>query len=407
MMAVGTQASQDGLRVLLNPAARREVPGLTAPGEPVLVHRKLPGYAPTPLVSCPGLAARLGVGEVLVKDESWRLGLPAFKILGASYAVCRALAARLGREVTWQTLDELRAELARLGPLTLAAATDGNHGKAVARMARLLGLGALIYVPQGTAPARIAAIAAEGASVTEVAGDYDAAVRRSARDERAGCLVISDTSWPGYTRIPRWVTEGYSTIFVEASEQLAAMGARQPDVVAVPVGVGALAAAAVRHFKSATGGGAPFLIGVEPEGACCVLESLRAGQLVTVPGPHTSIMAGLNCGTPSHVAWPLLRAGLDAVVAVTDDWARLAMRELDAARIIAGETGAAALAGLLATVTTPEGRPVVQAARLGPGSSVLLLVTEGATDARAWEQVVGHRPGNRGRPGEPGLSAAG
>jgi diaminopropionate ammonia-lyase len=376
-------------QVLLNAAARPHVPGAARTSEPLQVHRRLPGYAPTPLVDCPGLAAELGVGTVLVKDESWRLGLPSFKMLGASYAVCRVLIDRLGHAVDWDTVDDLRAALAPLGPLTLSAATDGNHGRAVARMARLLGTRALIYVPDGTAPARIAAIESEGASVSVVAGDYDTAVRRSAQDGNENCLVVSDTSWPGYIRTPAWVSEGYSTIFAEVTEQLAAAGTGMPDLLVIPVGVGALAAAVVRHYKTEERERSPFLLGVEPRAANCVLESLRAGALATVPGPHPSIMAGLNCGTPSQIAWPLLAAGMDAMVAVTDGWARRAMRALATAGIVAGETGAAALGGLLAVCETAEGAPVREAARLGPATSVLLLCTEGATDPQAWEAIVG------------------
>lgn len=376
-------------QVLVNAAARPHVPGATRTGEPLRVHRRLPGYAPTPLVSCPGLAAELGVGTAWVKDESWRLGLPSFKMLGASYAVCRVLIERLGHEVDWDTLDDLRTALAPLGPLTLSAATDGNHGRAVARMARLLVSRAVIYVPEGTAPARIAAIESEGASVSVVTGDYDAAVRRSAQDASENCIVVSDTSWPGYIRTPAWVSEGYSTIFAEVAEQLTAAGAGMPDLVVIPVGVGALAAAVVRHYKSEGQERSPFLLGVEPRAANCVLESLRAGDLATVPGPHPSIMAGLNCGTPSQIAWPMLAAGMDAMVAMTDDWARRAMRALATAGIVAGETGAAALGGLFAIGETAEGAPVREAAQLGPGTSVLLLCTEGATDPQAWEAIVG------------------
>lgn len=375
--------------VLVNPAARARVAGTARDGDPLAAHRRLPGYAPTPLVSCPDIAAGLGVGAVWAKDESRRLGLPSFKVLGASYAVCRVLAQRLGAEPAWATIGDFRAALAPLGRLTLTAATDGNHGRAVAWMARLLGADAVIYVPRGTAPARIAAIESEGARVTVVAGDYDAAVRRSALDASDTCIVVSDTSWPGYTRVPAWVSDGYTTIMGELGDQFAAAGAAAPDLVAIPVGVGALASAVVRHYKSGLAGPAPFLLGVEPSGARCVQESLRAGTLTTVPGPHASIMAGLNCGTPSRTAWPFLRRGLDAMVAVGDDWARRAMRALAEAGVVAGETGAAALAGLLAVCRTPDGAPVRAAARLGARSSVLLLCTEGATDPAAWERVTG------------------
>jgi diaminopropionate ammonia-lyase len=383
----GAGLAEPGL--LVNPAALPRLPGVARTGAPLEVHRRLPGYAPTPLARCPDLAAQLGVAEVWVKDETWRLGLPAFKMLGASYACYRALTGRLGHEVHWDSVPELAAGLAPLGPLTLCAATDGNHGRAVARMARLLGLHAVIYVPDDTAAARIEAIASEGALVTRVPGGYDAAVRRSAQDASDSCIVVSDTSWPGYTQIPRWVIDGYSTVFAEVSGQLAETGHDEPDVVVVPIGVGALAAATVAHYKAGDVTDPPALLGVEPESARCVTESLRAGQLVTLPFPQTSIMAGLNCGTPSQVAWPLLAQGIDAMAVVSDGWAMAAMRSLAAAGIVAGETGAAALAGLQALCASPAGDAARAALRLGRESSVLVLCTEGATDPAAWERIVG------------------
>jgi diaminopropionate ammonia-lyase len=376
--------------LLINSAALRRLPDVTRTRAPLEVHRRLPGYAPTPLTRCPDLAAQLGVAEVWVKDESWRLGLPAFKMLGASYACYRALTSRLGHQVRWGSVGELAAGLSSLGSLTLCAATDGNHGRAVARMARLLGLRAVIYVPEEMAAPRIEAITSEGALVTVVPGGYDAAVRRSAQDASDSCIVVSDTSWPGYTQIPGWVIDGYSTVFAEVRDQLAEAGRAEPDIVVIPVGVGALAGATIRHYKAGDVTHPPMLLGVEPESARCVTESLRAGHLVTLPFPQTSIMAGLNCGTPSQVAWPLVSRGIDAMAVVSDGWAMAAMRSLAAAGIVAGETGAAALAGLRAICADPAGDAVRAALQLGPGSRVLLLCTEGATDPEAWERIVGY-----------------
>jgi diaminopropionate ammonia-lyase len=385
-----TPGEQVGAEVFVNPRAMPSVPGVAPGSEPLQFHRRLPGYAPSPLVRCPDIAERLGVGEVWVKDESWRLGLPAFKMLGASYAVYRALIERLGHPVEWDNVSQLKVQIGALEPLTLAAATDGNHGRAVARMARLLGLDAAIYVPEGTTLARLRAIESEGATVTVVDGDYDAAVRRSAEDANSRCLVISDTSWQGYRTVPAWVIDGYSTIFAELTEQLAAAGAGQPTAVVIPVGVGALASAAVRHFKPETGTGpTPVLVGVEPASANCVLESLRAGHLVTVPGPHPSIMVGLNCGTPSEVGWPYVSRGIDGVVAIDDEWARTAVRDLAAAGITAGETGAAALAGLTALCSMTATQDARTALGVNASSSVLVLATEGATDPESWERIVG------------------
>ncbi len=315
-------------------------------------HRTLPGYAPTPLIAAPELAREWGVPAVHLKDEAERFGLPAFKALGASWAVETAL----------RDAD----------PHTLVCATDGNHGRAVAWMARSRGLAAHVLVPAGTAPARIAAIAGEGAGVEVVDGDYDAAVRRSAElAEADGHLLVSDTSWPGYTDIPARVIEGYATIFAELAEQLP----EPPAAVLVPVGVGALAAAAARALRP----GPTRLIAVEPESADCLRRSIARGEPVTVPGPHTSVMAGLNCGTPSALAWPAVRAAFDEFAAIPDALADAGMRRLaelglDRGECAGGVVGAAAQMGDLD----------------GP---VVLLLTEGVTDPAHFEEVVGRPPG--------------
>jgi diaminopropionate ammonia-lyase len=354
---------------------------------PLELHRKLPGYGPTPLRDAPGVAARLGVARVWVKDESSRLGLPSFKILGASWATYRALEQHVGGIEEWRSVDELRVRLATKGPLALAAATDGNHGRAVARMARLLGLEARIFVPAGTAAARIEAIRGEGASCDVVAGTYDDAVARSAEEASESCLVISDTSWPGYEVVPRWVIEGYSTIFWEIEGQLARRPGGHPNVVVIQMGVGALAAAAARHYRRAELDPRPTMVGVEPVRAACVLASVEAGDRTTIPGPHDSIMAGLNCGTPSFVAWPDVSRAYDVYVAIEDDRAREGMRALAGEGIVAGETGGAGVGGLLELHERGD-HPVA----LREATTVLVLCTEGATDPGAYERIVGRPP---------------
>lgn len=355
-------------------------------------HRRMPAYASTTLFDAPKIAARLGVGRVLVKAETQRMGLPSFKILGASWATYRALADHLGHEPEhWANINALAASLAHLRPFGLAAATDGNHGRAVAFMARLLGFHSHIFVPNGTVEARITAIKAEGARVTVVDGDYDAAVARSAEEADDRCLVISDTSWSGYEVTPRRVIEGYGTIFAEIDDALAASALPQPDAIFIPIGVGAFMSAAVQHYRSKTQ--SPMIVGVEPDTANCVQASVEAGEMVIVPGPHTSMMVGLNCGTPSMIAWPTIASGVDWFVSVGDDSAAAAMRELAGAGIVAGETGAAALAELSELCASESG--VV--AGLGPDATVVVLVTEGATDRANYEAIVGKSPDSVGR----------
>lgn len=343
-------------------------------------HARLPDYAATPIHVADDLAATLGVAQVVVKDEASRLGLPAFKMLGASWATYRLLEQTRGEPfAAWTTIDELRQQVASMGALTLAAATDGNHGRAVARMARWLGFSARIRVPVGTVSARIDAIASEGAEVTVSDGNYDTAVAEVAAWADDTTLVVSDTSWEGYQDVPAWIIDGYSTIFAELDEQLAAAGLAAPTAIFVPVGVGAFGASVVDWARS-PGGPGGVLVAVEPDDAACVMESARAGELVTLPGEQRSIMAGLNCGTPSPVAWPRLSAGTDAFAVVSDDDARAAMRQLAAAGIESGESGAASLAGA---------SQFAAAGRLTADDRVLLLSTEGITDPEAYAEIVG------------------
>lgn len=315
-------------------------------------HRELPGYRPTPLLERAEFAAELGVGRVFVKDESQRFDLGAFKILGASWAAARALIEREQAPPGGTGLADLH-QLVADRPATLVTATDGNHGRAVARMARLVGAAAHIVVPDVVAPDAVERIAAEGATVSVVAGSYDEAVDRACTvaDRTPDGLLIQDTAWPGYDRVPAWIVQGYSTLLTEIDDQLDAAGAGGCDLIAVPVGVGSLAQAVVAHHRSAERDPArrPIVLSVEPDTAACVLASLQAGHSVSVPTAET-IMAGLNCGTVSALAWPVLAGGLDAAVAVTDGEARRAVSDLAAAGISSGPSGASALAGVRAAL---------------------------------------------------------
>jgi len=323
-------------------------------------HRTLPGYTPTPLVDLPSLAAELGVGRVLVKDESSRLGLPAFKVLGASWA-CRQV-------------------LEREPGARLVTATDGNHGRAVARMARHFGVEATVFVPQVMLPATADRIASEGADVVHVDGDYDETVRHAAAWSAAdtGRALVQDTAWDGYTAVPGWIVEGYQTLLREVDEALGGT----PDLVVVPVGVGSLAEAVVAHYRR-TGAPHPGVLSVEPDTAACLLESLHAGEPVTVATAAT-VMAGLNCGTVSTSAWPVLRDGCDAAVAVTDDDALHAVADLEALGVSSGPCGAATLAGARAALTDQARRATWE---LRTDSVVVLLGTEANPDLAPADQA--------------------
>ena len=315
----------------------------------------------------PAIAAELGVGRVFAKDESARMGLAAFKVLGASWAVHRVLSRRDAA-----------------GPVTLVAATDGNHGRALAWMARLLGQRAHVFVPTGVHPTAIAAIAAEGAQVTEITGTYDDAVRLAAKAAREpNAELVQDAGWPGYEEVPGWIVDGYSTLFAEVDEQLAAAGATgtagtaSPALVAIPAGVGSLAQAAITHYRSRPGSGLTSLLTVEPGSAAGILASLVRGELGTVATGET-IMSGLNCGTPSRLAWPYLRDGLDAAVAVANSEAAVAARDLAGYGVPAGPCGGAALAGVRAALTGEGAQARRAALALDADATVVLLSTEGS-----------------------------
>jgi diaminopropionate ammonia-lyase len=332
-----------------------------APAEVQAFHARLPGYTPTPLTEVPHLAAELDVRRVFVKDESTRMGLSAFKVLGASWAVHQVLSRR-----------------ADAGQVLLVTASDGNHGRALARMARLSGQRARVFVPSGVHPVAVAAIAAEGAQVTEVTGTYDEAVRRAAEAAgKPGAVLVQDTGWPGYEQVPGWIVEGYSTLFAEIDAQLSKAKAAEPGLVVIPAGVGSLAQAGVTHYRSRPDSRTTALLTVEPGTAACVLASLVRGELGTISTSET-IMAGLNCGTPSMLAWPYLRDGLDAAVAITDADSATAARNLAAYGISAGPCGGSSLVGARAALTGEDAEVRREALAIGPDTTVVLLSTEGA-----------------------------
>jgi diaminopropionate ammonia-lyase len=378
----------DGLRVLfLNPAFNPQYT-IEAPSRRALAfHKRLPQYRATPLHALDLLAQALGVQKVWLKDESDRLGLPAFKILGASWATYCALRDRFPElNDEWEGVEELAKRLHAYKLPALYAATDGNHGRAVAHVAAMLGLRARIYVPQGTARARITAIEREGASVEEVKGTYDDTVSKAARDadEHHG-LLIQDNGWSGYETIPRYVIEGYSTMLWEIDDELAARGEALPTHVFVQIGVGSFADAVVRHWSQKLP--RAIIIGVEPEGAACALESVRAGKIVRVPGPHTSIMAGMNCDSPSSVSFPILQEGVQWFMTIDNDRAIEAMRLLAGLGIVSGETGAAGLGALLELAAASSHHARLEMG-LDQRSRVLLFSTEGATNPEFYRSVI-------------------
>ncbi|MFT8675004.1 MAG: diaminopropionate ammonia-lyase [Acetobacter sp.] len=351
-----------------------------------------PQYASTPLVPLPGMAAELGCGALYYKQESGRFGLGSFKTLGGAYAVQRLLG-RIVAERTGTTptaADLLAGAYAdSAAQVTVCCATDGNHGRSVAWGAAQLGCNSVIFIHEAVTRARADAIAALGARVVRLPGTYDDAVRHAqAEADRQGWFVVSDTSYPGYAEIPGWIMQGYSLIAEEIRDQL---GARVPTHVFLQAGVGGFAAAIMACMAMAYAPVPPRFITVEPETAACLLASAHAGAPTAVTGDLHTIMAGLACGEPSSLAWPAIHALTDAYLALDDESIRQTMRALargvgDDSPVIAGESGAAGLAGLREVMANPE-----LAGRLGLShhSVVLAIGTEGATDPAMYREIVG------------------
>ncbi|KAI0179660.1 tryptophan synthase beta subunit-like PLP-dependent enzyme [Hypoxylon sp. FL1284] len=355
--------------------------GATSADESAILafHKTVPDYNETPLHSLPDLAADLGLAHVLLKDESNRFGLPAFKILGASWAVHRAVSSHLGLPA-----DAPPAEVggrARHAGVRVVTATEGNCGRAVARAAtRHLGLPTRVYVPALMDAATRRRVAGEGAEVREVEGAYDDAIRAALADARArpgDALLVLDVGVEGCDEVPRFFVQGYGTMLAEAERQVRARtGGRGATHAVVPVGAGSVGEAVAVHFKGAGrkvgSGSTAAVLAVEPTTADCLMQSLRAGRSVSVPTEDT-IMCGMNCGTLSTTAWPVLRDGVDAAVTVTDLEAHEAVEELKTAHgILAGPCGAATLAALRRACKDAK-----QELGLDGTSVVVLYCTEG------------------------------
>jgi diaminopropionate ammonia-lyase len=353
-----------------------------------------PGYAPTPLVSLAGIARRAGVGAVHYKDEGQRFGLKSFKPLGGAYAVARLVMDEVGRRtgVADVAIADLLAGRYRdiAATITVTAATDGNHGRAVAWGARLFGCHAVIYIHETVTKGRERAIAGLGAEVRRTPGTFDAAVRVTQETaDREGWHVIADTSDGVVIGATRNVMQGYALMAAETIEQLPYEG--PPTHIFVQAGVGGMAAATCAQFWQVFGAGRPKTVLVEPETAACWFESVKAGEPVTVGGELDSIMAGLACGEISRLAWDILAPGADAAMTITDEAAAGCMRLLAAgedgdAPMVAGESAVAGLAGLLAAAADAAAR---DALGLDAHSRVVLFGTEGATDPDTYAAIVG------------------
>ncbi|MCA0257475.1 MAG: diaminopropionate ammonia-lyase [Proteobacteria bacterium] len=372
------------------PEAFKDVLSLKAADAAFKTVSTWPGYAITPLVSLDVLAEATGVKAIHYKQEAARFGLNSFKALGGAYAVFRLMAQiiadKTGKDACPQAVAA--GEFADLAAtITVACATDGNHGRSVAWGARLFGCKAVIFLHETVSTAREEAIAAFGARIIRTPGNYDDSVREAARMAAVeGWNVVSDTSYPGYTDIPRNVMQGYS---VMAEEALGQLGDKRPTHVFLQGGVGGLAAAVVAHLRERLGEDAPSFIVVEPEAAACLLASAEAGVPKAVTGDLDTIMAGLACGEPSLIAWPILADSVCGFMAIEDAAAAETMRLLASgeagAKLVGGESGVAGLAGFLTAASRADWRKRLS---LDDDSVILVFGSEGDTDPDLYQKII-------------------
>lgn len=358
-------------------------------------HRSFPQYKETPLVNLAGLAKELGLGNIFLKDESYRFGLNAFKVLGGSYAIGRYIAGKLGEDISKfpferMTSDETRA---KAGELTFVTATDGNHGRGVAWTANRLKQKAIVYMPKGSAQERLENIRAEGAEASITDFNYDEAVRiANERAQQPNCVMVQDTAWEGYTDIPTWIMQGYMTMGYEAYNQL---GENKPTHIFLQAGVGSMAGAMQGLFANLYGEDRPIVTVVEPNKANCVFRTAQAddGKLHFVTGQMDTIMAGLACGEPCTIGWEVLRDYSDNFVSCPDYVAAKGMRILSSpvggdTRVVSGESGASTLGCVAEIMTNPALASIREQLKLDGNSRVLFISTEGDTDRKNYLDIV-------------------
>ena len=362
-------------------------------------HESFPQYSKTPLTKLDQMAAYLGVKEVYIKDESYRFGLNAFKVLGGSFAMARFIASETGRDVSELpyavlTSDKLREEF---GQATFFTATDGNHGRGVAWSANRLCQKAVVHMPKGSTQTRLENIAKEGAQVDIQEMNYDDCVRLAAKeaDETERGVIVQDTAWDGYEEIPSWIMQGYGTMAMEAGEQLRDYGCDRPTHVFVQAGVGSLAGAVVGYFTNLYPDNPPTFVVVEAAAAACLYKGAAAGDgdPRIVDGDMQTIMAGLACGEPNTISWDILKNHVKVFIAAPDWVAASGMRMLAApikgdAPVTSGESGAAPFGALAAIMTMEEYRDLRHEIGLDENSSVLLFSTEGDTDPERYKNIV-------------------
>lgn len=364
----------------------------------VSFHKSFPQYQATPLRSLSKLAEYADVGGIYVKDESYRFGLNAFKVLGGTYAIGRYLAGRLGTDITGISFDKLRTPeiKQRLGEITFISATDGNHGRGVAWAAKQLGQKAVVYMPKGSSLIRLENIKATGAEgyITDL--NYDDAVRLAAGNaEKYGWVIVQDTAWEGYHDIPAWIMQGYATMAAEALEQLKGMGVDKPTHIFTQAGVGAFAGAMQGYFASIFGESRPVMAIVEPNKAECLYKSALAGdgRPRAVTGEMNTIMAGLACGEPNPIGWNILWDYSDMFISCPDYISAMGMRILGSPlgedpRVVSGESGAVTTGILMEIMKNDELKELKYLLGLDSKSRILVFSTEGDTDPGIYRNII-------------------
>ena len=362
-------------------------------------HSGFPQYSVTPLARLDGMAGYLGLAGLYVKDESYRFGLNAFKVLGGSFAMARYIAKELGEDVSRMTYDRLTSERLReeFGQAVFFTATDGNHGRGVAWAAGKLGQRAVVLMPKGSVQSRFDNIAREGARVTIEEANYDDCVRMAAAEaaQTEHGVIVQDTAWDGYEEIPSWIMQGYGTMAGESAEQLRQIGVNRPTHVFVQAGVGSLAGAVVGYFTNLFPNDPPKFIVMEAQAADCLYQGAMAGdgKPRVVDGDLKTIMAGLACGEPNTISWDILRNHVTAFVSCPDWVSARGMRMLGVPVkgdpvVISGESGAVGMGLIAALMETDEYKDLREAIGLDRYSQVLMFSTEGNTDPLKFRKVL-------------------
>ena len=362
-------------------------------------HKSFPQYSVTPLQKLSALASYLGVKGIYCKDESYRFGLNAFKVLGGSYAMGRYIAKELGRDISQLPYNVLSSDKLReeFGQATFFTATDGNHGRGVAWAAKRLGQKAVVRMPKGTTKTRFDNIAKEGAEVTIEEVNYDDCVGMAAAEaaKTEHGIIVQDTAWAGYEEIPSWIMQGYGTLVLEADKQLKENGVDRPTHVFVQAGVGSLAGAVVGYFAHKYKENPPVMVVCEASAADCLYRSAvqADGNLVNVTGDLQTIMAGLACGEGNTIGWDILKNHV-TVFASCPDWMSAKATRIYAnplendPHIISGESGSVPLGLAYTALHDEDAKDLKEALKLDENSNILVISTEGDTDPVRYREIV-------------------